>query len=238
MPTFVDKLAEMLDIEDTKVDSLIKAATLPQLISLSSAVTNNNKEKAIELYKDILGDDNFYIGQQVSYGDKKAIVAKPDIGGDMIQISQNGELDVVKKSDIEKLDEDVFGLNSIPGISRMKVLAGIKPMGSVGPAQTNDPSNPKNTSNIQAANQTKNNHNQPTKSVQSNVIDDNVSDNEKNVNEGVEEDISPSELCFNALDIIEDNINDAPISDLSAIRQRLNSLFLSLNENVSFRNRK
>lgn len=235
MPTFVEKLSNILNIDDSEAKSLISKASLPQLISLTSAITNNDKETAKDIYYTILGDDNFYMGQQVSYNDKKAIITKPNIGGNLVQISQNGELDIVNKRDLTKIDENVYGLNSIPGFDKMKVLAGIKPMGAVGPGSTNDPSNPKNTSNVQIASQTKKNHNQPTSNASKNAIDDNVSDKQKNVNENFNlDDVSASDICFSALDVLCDNINDVPISDLSAIRQKLNNLLLTLNEGVSY----
>jgi hypothetical protein len=366
MSTYLEKLAKLLNIKGDEAEKLLDASDISELVSLTVAVNNNDKQAGLDIMHKIEGKTNFFIGEPVNVNGEKATVIEPDAPGNTMKISKGGVPEMVDKKDVEKIEEavgfklkwrinekptgqyrsfakrqfpgadypngkiavaircedsyvpanvksgehkpldvliadwnnettdgrptfrwrklkkqfatlgeaktaateflakhpefhpkdepkkieeGVIGMTSIPGIDRMKVLAGIKPQGSVGPGETNDPNNSQNSN---ATNVNSNSPNTQQQEVPNNERDlpndigklkDMILKNNENVKEEVqyislqiaEQDVC--EVCLNAIETLENNIDELKVGDLSEVRSRLLKLYNHLNESVSFTGR-
>jgi hypothetical protein len=258
MATYLQKLSSLLDIDGDTAKKLLDDSTMAELVDLSAAVNDHDKKSGMDLMHKIQARSNFFIGEPVTINGEKATVVSPDQPGDTVKISRKGAIEMVKKDELEKIDEAVLGMTSIPGLDRIKTLAGIKPQGSVGAGQTNDPENPNNTANnngqIKSFNKQSDIRKQAEKDAAEKIDVNNLPNdvsklkqmivqNSQKANEDMDYmDLSPeddvTETCLEALQRLEENIDNLRLGDLSEVRNRLLKIYNHLNENMSYIGRK
>lgn len=378
MSTFLQKLSSLLGTDGDTAKKLLDDSDMSELVELSAAVNDHDKKTALDIMHKIQAKGNFFIGEPVTINGDKATVVAPDEPGNTVKISRQGSVEMVKKDELEKIDETdentsnknfklkwkisekpkgryksfqkthwptasyedgkaaiiiscendysiqtaksgkhdplnvyvadwsardndpnagafnwrklkatftnledakkagieilkknpnflpkkkideaVLGMTSIPGLDRIKTLAGIKPQGSVGAGETNDTTNPNNTSNnngqIKSFNQQSDIRKQAEKEANEKIDVNNLPNDVTKLKQMVmqnqetneeaeyfdmnnEDDVT--ETCLEALNKLEENINNLRISDLSEVRSRILQIYNHLNETISYTGRK
>ncbi len=87
-------------------------------------------------YKDAPYDPN--IGDDVRIGEEEGIVKIQNGPGNTMGVTIDGEMTMVKKNDVNKLEEGILGMTALQDIRRMKELAGL-PVGPMDAAQDTSP---------------------------------------------------------------------------------------------------
>lgn len=112
------------DVEDQPLNSLLMKKE-----HLKKA-RKDKKNKRILRKSTELGEESnegltFNIGDTVAVDGEEATVKIPVAPGDTVGVMIHGELKMVDKKEIHKLDEGVLGVSDMPGLKRMQELAGI-----------------------------------------------------------------------------------------------------------------
>lgn len=65
------------------------------------------------------------IGQEVKVGNKDGVIKISDAPGDTAGVLVDGEMKMVEKNKVARVDENVLGMTQLPGLRRMLELAGV-----------------------------------------------------------------------------------------------------------------
>lgn len=150
---FKAALRDILGVDEDDVVERIEELSTDDLLDLADAVTRDDHEKVERIFgaprkdkekravttkqgerarKDSTEQDEsaethtaFSVGDKVTVGDKKGTVQVPNGPGNTVGVTIAGKLKMVDRDRVQRLDEMVLGMTSLPDIARMRQLAGL-----------------------------------------------------------------------------------------------------------------
>lgn len=214
---FMEGIKILLGMNANDVKELIPKLDSNSLINLAAAITNSNKNEALQIIKQgrekamseskvrklkptkirkkLIQLGHLNVGSSVKVNGKNATIKIPNGPGNTVGIMINGKLEMVNR---EKIKENVIGMTGIPDIRRMQELAGIL----TPPEETiiNQTSNP-------------------------------ISD----ISQEIDISVVKEPECFEMLDQIEKMLPDMKLADIKILRQKINNITMKMNETLGIK---
>jgi hypothetical protein len=119
--TVVEPVEEFFDVDEDKAAEKLSDMSIDDNLSLIDSVRKGDKKEVAEIL-----DEDHTIGDDVKVKNKDAVVSIPNGPGDTTGALIDGELKMVKNSDIDPINEAILGMSRLPGLNRMMELAGIQ----------------------------------------------------------------------------------------------------------------
>ena len=129
----VDGHDDEKDVEDQADEDEEEEEPLNSLLRKKEHLKADKKDKknkrilrkSTEMDEESSDDSVYNIGDNVAVDGEEATVKIPRAPGNTVGVLINGELKMVDKKKVHKLDEGVLGMTDMPGLKRMQELAGI-----------------------------------------------------------------------------------------------------------------